>query len=827
MSNLNNKKINICILEMSSQNKAILEFFFDNSGKSLFEETSLDHASAYIVDYDYPDAKERAEEIHSTYKIPGIIISIKEVQLPDTVWIAKPLTIKALSSANKKISTIISEIAEKEKVLATENKNQAIHQSQEKIFAEEALLPEKDSIQDKLNNSLKNIEVQKTAKKESVHEKQPSIQNNKAINIETHALADFDELPYEGDLQIKDAVKPIVSENSSSTDKEVDELLHQLNASNNDILNNDLIIENSPPRVEESENNNSEAISSLLDFNSIEDDILEKEKSTTHQGTKVAQPDSSTPLEMDKDGFLGIDFSDKNDTKDEQDQASILVDNLDESIQELQSEVELTLDTQEFDNQARKSAIEEASPSIDYSESDYFEAVIDDTTSNLPTDDTILKNEINSVSKETKPESILEQVNEQLNDDLLNIDSFSLSNNAEANEKDNDNDNEANIIDPESFDKNDHLTKSHQDESTSLLNENIANLTDLKAVSTDDLSDSDYYETISHDTAVTELPTDKSYDLESDLSTSSDKTIEDNKAPIEKEVISDDITTATETEASLSAEEELQALLEEIRQEAEGKSSKLIRNNDGKESKTYRHTPTFAEERWALTCGNNDPVSGKKNPYLPNEHMLNTLLKVIDKSKSTEKVMRLKFNGVIIVVIPDSQTIYCDMSIYNGSYAEVCFKPISQENIKIHYLDTSEIRQYRKAITEEPEFSHSFEAFIWTTSLLTSRGRLPHGTDLKRTVAIKYWPDLTRLETFPHIMQISAVFYKHPGSLRDIPTWLGIEQRYIYAFYNGVLSLKLMELDQKQLSLQTHKSSSFKKNKNRGFFSRLLKRINT
>jgi len=54
MSNLNNKKIKICILEMSSQNKAILEFFFENSGKSLFEESSVDQADAYIVDYDYP-----------------------------------------------------------------------------------------------------------------------------------------------------------------------------------------------------------------------------------------------------------------------------------------------------------------------------------------------------------------------------------------------------------------------------------------------------------------------------------------------------------------------------------------------------------------------------------------------------------------------------------------------------------------------------------------------------------------------------------------------------------------------------------------------------
>ena len=48
LSTENKRPIEIGILEISSQNKAILEFFFSGAGKSYFKEVTLDKASAYI-----------------------------------------------------------------------------------------------------------------------------------------------------------------------------------------------------------------------------------------------------------------------------------------------------------------------------------------------------------------------------------------------------------------------------------------------------------------------------------------------------------------------------------------------------------------------------------------------------------------------------------------------------------------------------------------------------------------------------------------------------------------------------------------------------------
>ena len=103
----NKQPIKVGILEISAQNKALLEFFFSDSGKSYFKEVNADQASCFIIDYDSPGAKESWETTFKESQKPGIIISIKEVDLPSTIWVAKPLSVKALMDASITIKDII------------------------------------------------------------------------------------------------------------------------------------------------------------------------------------------------------------------------------------------------------------------------------------------------------------------------------------------------------------------------------------------------------------------------------------------------------------------------------------------------------------------------------------------------------------------------------------------------------------------------------------------------------------------------------------------------------------------------------------------------
>ncbi|MCF6193968.1 MAG: hypothetical protein L3J46_06510, partial [Kangiellaceae bacterium] len=142
MSNSVRKQpIHVGILEISSQNKAILEYFFSDAGKSYFKEVSLEKASAYIIDYDSLGAKESWSSTFDETKKPGIIISIKEVDLPSTIWLKKPLTVKALKDAGESIREMILNEAEKE-VTAT------VDEVEIKEVAEEAADKEIEIIQE-------------------------------------------------------------------------------------------------------------------------------------------------------------------------------------------------------------------------------------------------------------------------------------------------------------------------------------------------------------------------------------------------------------------------------------------------------------------------------------------------------------------------------------------------------------------------------------------------------------------------------------------------------------------------------------------------------
>ncbi len=857
MSNLNNKKIKICILEMSSQNKAILEFFFSNSGKLLFEESSLDKAQAYIIDYDFPNAKESAEKTYSSSKIPGIIISIREVDLPDTVWIPKPLTICALSSANEKISDIISALSapseQKEKTVevitptssVTSSTTPPIHntivEEQVSTPVQEDILLNSISIENDFNNGLENIQSPEVVTTENIQAKKDSVPNSHTIETKAPAFTGFEESADIFDTtfdnsqaqkneiniepQITQTIEPEVIAPTSPVTSPV---TSSVTSSTTPPIHNTIVEEQVSTPVQEDILLNSISIEN--DFNNGLENIQSPEVVSTEniQAKKDSTLNSHT-IETKAPAFAGFEESaDIFDTTFDNSQVQKNEINIEPQITE--PEVIETPPANTYDeiddllNQLITSDVEsfasnneginvDTNKDIEINNSSTFESLEENISNNtnseiepLPFRNEVIEN----------PKGILDQVNEQLSNDIIT----DLNSNSEnhlglgtpaADALD------TNILNTEA---NNTFTGSEIIDNS--FENNLENISDNSSKSNETTGDS-------NDTSINSLE-----EQLTDLANIETSSSVDNIDVTQNEVITDpeqaqypSNTEETEEQARLLAEEELQSLLEEVRHEAEGRSATINHSINGQNSKSQRHTPTFAEERWSLTCGESNPASNKQTTYNPNDYMLMTLLKVINQSKSTEKVMRLKFNNIIIVVLPDLQTIYCDMSIYKSSYANICFNPISAENIKIHYLDSSEIRLYKNIINKEVELAHSFEAFTWTTSLLTARGRLPEGTDIKKRVALKYWPDLTRIETIPHVMQIAAVFYKHPGSLRDLPTWLGIEQRYIFSFYNAALSLKLIELDHKQVSLVARKNNALKKTQNRGFFSRLLKRINS
>ena len=685
-----NKAVNIGILEISPQNKAILEFFFGSIGKSLYKEVKIEAASAFIIDYDYIGAKESWGKIYKETKKPGIIISIHEVNLPSTVWIAKPLTAKALTDASEKLSNFIAE-----NIAENQVEKDSISRTKVVEIAETI-----DLTKNTAEIRTETLEFNKTQSK------------NKVPKEKEVALAGADTVAYEITEPVK-STEP--KENKATKNNSDTAALDELS----------ITTSQTESTIKEGSNEIDQLLASLISGRGSKDEAKPSEEIALPQAINI-KIDESSPQIVKNNEESNLEAH--NNTEEHIKSGSLNLDGIfdvtDGTIIEEQSlEIELI----ELDNPSEETTDEATETASDFLETD--------------TSSTAIEHKIEGTA-------------------------FGVLIDA---------------IDTEDFTE---------------INENNEN-------------NEDHIE----------------------------QTIEDalNEPEQDSSINPADIVTSAPMESTKTAENELQRLLEEIRKEADSNQLFTEIENDESEDENAFMNPdqqkfnTDAEKRWYLTCGDLDEMmsnaDAKKNYFNPEEHLLATFNQVVEKSKSTKEVMRLKIGQTIIVVDALSDTVYCDNSIMEDGYAKLCYKPINKNRVKIHSLDASEVRMILNKQEKNPERLHSIESFIWTTSMLTARGRLPQGTNIENHLGLKHWPNLTRLESFPHSIQIAAVFKKRTGSLLEFTQWLEhIPQSSIFTFYNGVLALDLLELDKEKLKTIKGDSEN-SNNKSRGFFSRLLRRI--
>ena len=120
--------------------------------------------------------------------------------------------------------------------------------------------------------------------------------------------------------------------------------------------------------------------------------------------------------------------------------------------------------------------------------------------------------------------------------------------------------------------------------------------------------------------------------------------------------------------------------------------------------------------------------------------------------------------------------------------------------------------------------SWSMEAFMWLITLWCSRGRVPEGCDLTQPVYLMQWPNLTRLEPIPHAVRIAALIYHQPRTLTDAAKQLGIEQRYVFAFFSACKTIGLSDISRRDVD-KLFVTESLKQHKNKSIMSKLLGKL--
>lgn len=859
-----NKRIQIAMLEMSPQNKAILEFYFDRTGNGLYKVVNEDKANALIIDYDQPSAKQHVADILDNRQIPILLVSIKEQSLPSTIWLAKPLTANSLNVAAKSLLELTEEIAAK--ALADEADaivmNKQVEALAEKMEAKaaiennalEAVVSDQDVLDEfgiSEENSIEESSIEDNSTKEKFVEDDVF-----ETNLTEEDVSESDKVveTAEKDISLLGAGVSIAGVGAlaaTSKSHDASDSFDLLDSNDNlNIENNTDEDQNIDALVIDDENE----VDNLLDSLMLEEDDKDALE-TTSEVSKVEESEDAflESLELDEEPNAALEIQLDTDLNKVSETDLLLDLNTELSIDEQDTD-----STNDFDElisddtiSTREAIVDVEKESVLLNEDFTIHDDINPSTENIyastleadfKDDEIIEKNSLEVVSNELEgllvtpsiefdeSEKLASNETESLDNDLFDFDLKAV--------------NEAKSTEPTS-DLQDDFPGEATDGPEVGLETNVGNDLELSLLDETD-------NTVSAEDELDSLLEDiSSSDADNNDDTTADEPpiLEevDNLESLLQEIapeiaIAAGVTVASGAAAIADANNEvaddhddfsdsdLQSLLNEVREEAQKPiDSQGIGANTNENS---NYDPTKAEKRWMQLCGNLQAIKGQKDvtsiSYELNQHLLGALLKQIVALKDKEQLYRIKYEDLIIVIDHEKNSIYCNMDVTSDEYSVLCFNKIEPEKLKIHDLDYSEERLYRSKIEKNGGRSHNMESFIWLMSLLTSRGRLPKNTNITKKVGLKAWPNLTRVESIPHAMHMAAVFSKHPGTLLEISGWLNIQQRYVFAFYNAALHLDMIELDSSKLKKpgkSLNKKGGNSGSEERGFFGRLLKRL--
>lgn len=248
----------------------------------------------------------------------------------------------------------------------------------------------------------------------------------------------------------------------------------------------------------------------------------------------------------------------------------------------------------------------------------------------------------------------------------------------------------------------------------------------------------------------------------------------------------------SKNEEKITSPDELQSLLDEL-----DKQEKEKKKQQKKEVQKKSTKKTKEQQRWIQLSGkytNSNYAQDDKGYTRFNlaETLLPYLSDTIDFTKRAECWMELSYQPLSILVDPDNNMIYSSLSLEDPQLVQICGRKIVEELIEYLEVDTHLIEQINDEKSKNKLFKYDTHYFKWTLSLLVSHGRLPENCNPDERISITNWLSLNKVEKFPYIMQIAAVFNQHHASLNEAAKWMTLPKRYVYAFYNGILALDMI-----------------------------------
>ena len=232
------------------------------------------------------------------------------------------------------------------------------------------------------------------------------------------------------------------------------------------------------------------------------------------------------------------------------------------------------------------------------------------------------------------------------------------------------------------------------------------------------------------------------------------------------------------------------------------------------------------QARWQQLCGTYqdiDPKADFSQIQSEDGFFLSSLKDAVRLARQCQQGVLLNFPDTRIYVLPEIHRIFCAIPTDSAEFIDFINACSAAEGGKMHILSTKEIHELNDMIAAQTSALYDLESFVWSSSLLSAQGRLSRELNPSKPVGLKHWPSLTRLERFPHVMPVAALWSTDSLSAFDVARSLNIPQRYVFSFYNAASALGLIEQDSDKLIKK--QSTPRTTEAPRGLFSRLLKRL--
>lgn len=224
-----------------------------------------------------------------------------------------------------------------------------------------------------------------------------------------------------------------------------------------------------------------------------------------------------------------------------------------------------------------------------------------------------------------------------------------------------------------------------------------------------------------------------------------------------------------------------------------------------------------AERRF---CGEREDMSvpdiqnSKDLFYNPTDYLLAALKEAYLVGGKWRVPAHVDFEHGGITYIPESNQAYLEFP--ETDLSAHCAKPLPKF-LKVRMVAKNELPALKEKFAQGVLLER-FDARLWLAGLETAQGRLPQGTDVKQTVYLKHWPNLTRFQITPHALRIAALWATRGGDLIETAEVLKIPQRHVFAFYNAAFALDLVTHDDSHI-----RRAEKGRHRSHGMFSRLFK----